>query len=240
METLTPEGTLLMPSFNHGAPFEEGGVGYYHPGQTPTTNGAIPDLFWRLPGVRRSLDPTHPYAAWGKNSRRYTEFHHRTLTMGPRSPLGMLCADDGCCLLLGVGYWSNTFHHVVEMTTGVPCLGLRTEAYPIVLPDGRKVTGRTWGWRAETCPINDRAIYREEMEARGLQQSVMIGGCLAILYRLKDGFTVISELLRTGKNGLPPCSRCPIRPRVVEQTVESDWDAERQLLLPVSEAWNYS
>ena len=239
MEAITPEGTLLMPSFNHGAPFEEGGAGYYHPAETPTTNGAIPDLFWRLPGVRRSLDPTHPYAAWGKNSRRYTEFHHRTLTMGPQSPLGMLCADDGCCLLLGVGYWSNTFHHVVEMTTGAPCLGLRTEAYPVVLPNGRIITGRTWGWRAEGCPINDRAIYGEEMETRGFQQTVMIGECRAILYRLKDGSTVISELLRTGKNGFPPCSCCPIRPRVVPQTEESDWDKERQTLLPASEAWNY-
>jgi len=113
MELVTSEGTLLMPSFNHGMPFKEGGRGYFHPGETPTTNGAIPDLFWRMPGVYRSLNPTHSFAAWGKNGRRYTEFHHRTLTMGPQSPLGLLYADGGSCLLLGVGYAVNTFHHVV-------------------------------------------------------------------------------------------------------------------------------
>ena len=66
MEVLTSQGTLLMPTFNHEAPFFEGGPGYYHPTETPTVNGAIPDFFWRMPGVRRSLDPTHPFAAWGQ------------------------------------------------------------------------------------------------------------------------------------------------------------------------------
>ena len=38
-EIVTPEGTLVMPSFNHGAPFKKGGPGFYHPEQTPTENG---------------------------------------------------------------------------------------------------------------------------------------------------------------------------------------------------------
>jgi aminoglycoside 3-N-acetyltransferase len=239
MTVLTPRGTLLMPSFNHRAPFEDGGPGYYHPGETPTTNGAIPDLFWRLPGVSRSLDPTHPIAAWGHNSRRYTQNHHRTLTMGPQSPLGLLCVDGGYGLLLGVGYGANTFHHVVEMSTGAPCLGCRTEAYPVILPDGLRVMGRTWGWRARACPINDYHLYQEEMEARGLQRVVTIGNCRAILYRLSDCYVVDSELLRVGKNGHPPCSQCPIRPQTVPETTASDWDLEEGRLLPESEAWNY-
>ena len=103
MEVVTPEGTLMMPSFNHGAPFGPNGPGYYHPGETRTTNGAIADLFWRLPGVQRSLDPTHPTAAWGKNAQRYTRGHHRTLTMGPESPLGLLGAEGGLRAAAGSG-----------------------------------------------------------------------------------------------------------------------------------------
>ncbi len=239
MEVITPSGTLLLPSFNHGEPFRTGGPGYFHPQETPTTNGTIPDLFWRMPGVWRSLDPTHPIAAWGRHARRYTEFHHRTLTMGSQSPLGLLGAEGGFCLLLGVGYGSNTFHHVVEMTTGAPCLGRRSEAYPVVLPDGRRVLGRTWGWRARPCPINDAALYQEEMAACGLHSGFEIGACQAVLYRLKDGFEVIAGLLARGMESFPPCSRCSIRPRRVRQTVPSDWDDERQALLPDSEAWQY-
>jgi aminoglycoside 3-N-acetyltransferase len=239
MEVLTPQGTLLMPSFNHGAAFEESAPGYFDPLSTPTTNGAIPDCFWRMPGVLRSLDPTHPVAAWGHNAQRYTAFHHRTLTMGPQSPLGLLQADGGYGLLLGVGYHANTFHHVVEMSTGAPCLGCRSEAYPVALPDGRRVLGRTWGWRSAGCPITDRAVYGAQLEALGLQRVTKIGGCRATCYRLNDGYVVIADLLSHGTPDAPPCSRCPIRPRVDSHTVEPDWDPIAQRPLPDSVAWTY-
>lgn len=237
MDVVTPEGTLMMPSFNHDVIFREGGPGYYHPGESITTNGAIPEQFWRLPGVQRSLDPTHPIAAWGKHSLRYTQGHHRTLTMGPESPLGLLQRDGGYGLLLGVGYGANTFHHVVEMTTGAPCLGRRSEAYPVVLPDGRRLWGRTWGWRESACPLTDATAYREEMQSR--QVETRIGACRVILFRLQDCFDVIAPMLAQGKDGFPPCSRCPIRPRRVPQTVESDWDEVHQRPLPDSVAWEY-
>ncbi len=239
MEAVTPQGTLMMPSFNHGAPFKRGGPGCYDPTQTPTINGAIPDCFWRQPGVSRSLDPTHAVAAWGKNSREYTAHHHRTLTMGSQSPLGLLWADDGWVLLLGVSYAANTFHHVVEMATGAPCLGQRTEAYRVLLPDGRKVMGRTWGWREAACPINDDHLYDVEMAKRGRHRQVLIGGSKATLFRMKDCYEVIAALLQNGTDSFPPCRGCPIRPRRTARTVASDWDPQTQSLLPGSEAWQY-
>ncbi len=241
MDVLTPEGTLVMPSFNHGAPFNAGGPGYFDPRETPTTNGAIPDHFWRMPGVYRSLDPTHPFAAWGKHARRYTEFHHRTLTMGPESPLGLLLGDDGYCLLLGVDYYSNTFHHAVETATGAPCLGQRSEAYPVLLADGRRVMGRTWGWRERECPLTDQGRYVPVM--RAVHRQALIGNSTATLYRLRDGYTVIAGILTHGAPGwhagFPPCRECPIRPRRVPETVPSDWDPAAQRLLPDSIAHTY-
>jgi len=237
MDVIGPQGTLMMPSFNHDEIFQEGGPGYYHPGESITTNGAIPDAFWRMPGVQRSLDPTHPIAAWGKNSLRYTQHHHRTLTMGPESPLGQLQRDGGYGLLLGVGYGANTFHHVVEMSTGAPCLGKRSEAYPVVLPDGRRLLGRTWGWREDACPLTDHTAYREEMRSRQIE--TQIGACRAILFRLQDCYEVIAAMLARGRGGFPACSRCPIRPRRVPQTVEPDWDEVNQRPLPGSIAWEY-
>jgi aminoglycoside 3-N-acetyltransferase len=237
MAVLTPAGTLMMPSFNHGAPFEPSGPGYFHPAETPTTNGAIPDRFWRMPGVARSLNPTHAFAAWGRDGQSYTANHHRTLTMGPESPLGQLLRDDGYCLLLGVGYTSNTFHHVVEMSTGAPCLGLRTEAYPVVLPGGRRVTGRTWSWRGGSCPFTDRNRYADEMGS--LQRVATIGSCRAILYRLRDCYGIVAKILAHGKAGFPACRGCAIRPRRVPETVTSDWDGVNGCLRPESEALTY-
>lgn len=224
MSVLTPAGTLLLPTFNHGVPFEPGGPGVFDPAVTPTINGAIPDAFWRMPGVRRSLDPTHPFAAWGANADRYTVNHHRTLTMGPQSPLGLLLADDGYGLLLGVDYTYNTFHHCVETTLNTPCLGKRSEAYPVRMPDGQIVAGRTWGWRNSSCPFTDDNRYGRVMRERGLDRVTKIGGCVATCFRLRDCFDVVAEVLHTGMDGYPPCSGCAIRPRVVAATVDSDWD----------------
>jgi aminoglycoside N3'-acetyltransferase len=159
--------------------------------------------------------------------------------MGPRSPLGLLGAEGGYGLLLGVGYESNTYHHVVETTLGVPCLGRRTEAYPVRLPDGRVVMGRTWGWRERHCPLTDHGRYGRLLRERGLERVGMIGACRATLFRLQDCFGVVAEVLRTGMDGFPPCGGCPIRTRAAPQTVPSDWDEARQALAPDSVAWTY-
>ena len=85
MEVLTPRGTLLMPSFNYGSPFTAPG-GVFDPERTPSESGAISDAFWRLSGVQRSLDPTHSFAAWGKDAADVVAGHEYTTTMGPESP----------------------------------------------------------------------------------------------------------------------------------------------------------
>jgi aminoglycoside 3-N-acetyltransferase len=238
-EVITDDGTLLMPSFNHGAAFGAKGQGHYDPRTTPTTNGAIADLFWRQPDTYRSLNPTHAFAAWGKNARRYIETHHKTLTMGPESPLGRLHADGGSCLLLGVDYRSNTFHHAVEMARGVACLGQRTEAYPVVLADGTHVQARTWSWRGSSCPFTDGNRYGVRMAQRGLQRQGVIGNCQALCFLLDDCYQVVAEMLRDGTDEFPPCSGCSIRPQVIKETVPSDWDPEGEALHPDSAAQDY-
>jgi aminoglycoside N3'-acetyltransferase len=159
--------------------------------------------------------------------------------MGPASPLGLLLQDDGHVLLLGVDYTSNTFHHCVETTLNTPCLGKRCEAYAVQLPEGRRVMGRTWGWRNGECPFTDHNRYGDIMQARGLHRQAKIGECNATLFKMRDCFDVVSEILRNGRDGFPPCAGCPIRPRVVEHTVESDWDEGMQALKPDSVAWTY-
>ena len=202
-------------------------------------NGAIPERFWRMPGVYRSLNPTHSCAAWGRDAQRYTANHHRALTMGPGSPLGLLFADGGYGLLLGVGYRVNSFHHVVETSTGAPCLGLREVAYPMVLPDGRRVEGRTWSFRDKECPHTRTDGYAAEMASRGLHQQVRIGESKVTLFRLQDCYDVCARLLYEGQGDRPPCSRCSIRPWARRKRVASDWDVKEGCLYPDSRAWDY-
>lgn len=239
METLTTEGTLLMPCFSHHTSFIKDGKGHFDPLNTPTSNGKIPDTFRRMPGVFRSLNPTHSFCAWGKNAESFTRFHHRTLTLGPKSPLGLLWKQGGYGLLVGVTYHPNTFHHVVEVTTGAPCLALRSTKHDMKLPDGRIVESRTWGFREKSCPLTDHALYSSEMADRGLHRQVIIGKSTLTQYKLQDCFDVISSMLRTGRDGDPPCCACSIRPKKNEFTVPSDWDDESNSLMPYSPALEY-
>ncbi len=239
MDVLTPRGTLMMPSFNHGAPFKEGGSGVFDVRNTPTTNGAIPECFWRRSGVIRSMHPTHSFAVWGANAVRYTQWHHRTRTMAPDSPLGSLGQEGGMGLLLGVRMGSNTYHHVVEMAMEAPCLAVRNESYPMILADGRRVEGRACGWRERACPITDYTRYEALMCERGAVREVHIGASRCRLFALKDCFDAAAKLLREGLDTFPPCSRCTIKPRVVPQTVATDYDSQRGCLRGDSPALGY-
>jgi len=218
------EGTILMPSFNHGAPFSPNGTGIFDPKETPTTNGKIPDTFWRMEGVYRSLNPTHAFAAWGRDAERYTKDHHLTLTMGEESPLGMIALDGGYQINLGTAHHTTTAKHVAEMINRSPCLGYRTEEYPVRLPDGSIANHRTWGWRERGCPLTDSGEFIEiEMEKRNLQKKGHIGQAFVTYFRLWDLLKTIFDMLDNGYAGFPPCSQCPIKPRVVNETRPSDW-----------------
>ena len=226
METISEKGILMMPTFNHDAPFEKGGPGYYSPKETPTKNGIVSDTFWRMKEVYRSLNPTHPFAAWGREAEGYVENHHKVTTMGEGSPLDLLEKNGGKVLLLGVDYPSNTFHHVVEMSNNVLCLGKRTREYPVKLPSGKMVKLRTWSWREKSCPIDDKVFYAKAMKKSGLEKRISIGVGEAILFKMSDCRKVIEGLLRKGIKGFPGCKSCKIRPRIYPETVKSDLTAD--------------
>ncbi len=224
MDVVGNEGTILMPSFNHGAPFEDSSTGFYDPSQTPCTNGRIPDTFWRMEGVYRSLDPTHPFAAWGKDAERYTKNHHLTLTMGEDSPLGLIMRDDGYQINFGTTHATTTAKHLAEMINRSPCLGYRTESYPVKLSNGKIAYHRTWGWRESACPLTDSGKYIEiEMERAKLQKKGYIGKSLVTYFKLKDLIKIVLTILERGYDGNPPCRCCNIRPRKTKFTCPSDW-----------------
>jgi aminoglycoside 3-N-acetyltransferase len=238
-EVITPAGSLMMPSFNHGIIFEPGEPGIYDPLTSPTTNGQIAQLFWQRPGVFRTLNPTHAFACWGDKAADYTKNHHRTLTVGPDSPLGLLARDGGYGLLLGVGYEANTLHHVAEYLNNAACLGFRTRAYPVKLSGGRIVQGRTWTYRASSCPITDQIRYAALMNDSDQERVAMVGRSRATLFKLQDCLETVLELLQNGSGNSPPCRHCPIRPSMEFPTLASDWDRVNGELQPTSTALDY-
>lgn len=231
MAIVGPSGTILMPSFNHGEPFLPGGPGVYDPANTRTPNGRIPDTFWRMPGVLRSLNPTHPFAAWGADAERYITRHHQTLTMGEDSPLGLLARDGGLQVNLGTTHETTTAKHLAETLHRAPCLGYRMQEHAVLLPDGRRALHRTWAYRVRHCPLTESgALIEAEMERAGLQRKTRIGNAVVTCFRVADVVRAIWPLLERGHGPHPPCRACPIRWRRDAATRPSDWrDDEARL-----------
>ncbi|MFC1582613.1 AAC(3) family N-acetyltransferase [Planctomycetota bacterium] len=243
-ETVTANGLLMCPTFNHDRIFLKDGKplkgAFFDPAESPTVDGIIPETFRRMEGVYRSLNPTHACAAWGQGAEEIVASHHRVLTMGSGSPIALLEQQGGKVVLLGVGYGANTLKHVIEQTFGCPCLGPRTEAHDIKLPDNRIVEGRTWGWREIGCPVAGPAEpIRTLMEAAHYSRSGNIGEARVIVFRMTNCRKVIEDLLTHGWRGRPPCRRCRVRARKMPWTVESDWDVAKNCLKPDSPAHGY-
>jgi aminoglycoside 3-N-acetyltransferase len=145
LEVLGPEGTLMVPTFNHGS------AEVFDVRETPSTNGAITEAVRRRPEAFRSVHPTHPYAAIGPLADLLTNEHLHLPTFDLRSPLGKLAAMGGSILLLGVGMNRNTMAHVGETLVNVPCIG--QDQWPAQVMDGEGHVRRAWGmlWREGPC-----------------------------------------------------------------------------------------
>jgi aminoglycoside 3-N-acetyltransferase len=112
-----PSGTILMPTI----PFTGTSVEYaarnpvFDVQRTPSQMGIISELFRRMPGVRRSVHPTHSVAAWGAKAEQLISDHFMAETpCGRYTPYGRLLAVAGKLLFLGTSVEAMTFFHTVE------------------------------------------------------------------------------------------------------------------------------
>ncbi len=102
-ELLGEDGTLLMPTF----PFLGRQQDYadrrdsFDVRRTPSQAGLVTEVFRRMPGVVRSLHPTHPIAGWGSHARDLLATHHLGTAFGSNSPMYKLREYDG--LVVGLG-----------------------------------------------------------------------------------------------------------------------------------------
>lgn len=202
LETVGPEGTVMVPTFNHGS------LDVFDIRTSPSTNGAITNALRVRPQAHRSLHPTHPTAAIGPLAELLTRDHLPAGTFGLGSPLGKLAALGGKVLLLGVGMNANTMAHIGETLYGVPCF---IEGWPRVVVDGLGHMTRTQGlyWRGGSCRVEWEAL-ESTLRERGQIADGQVGEAKL---QLMLGAHVLGATVCLCRK---LCPDCPTRPRIAQ------------------------
>lgn len=137
LDTLTPDGTLIMPAFSYigGNPERwkyppvpsdwwsviKTETPIFRPDVFPVTGvGRIPAAFPSYPSVSRSGHPQVSFTAWGKHAKLVTCCQRLEDSFGKDSPLEKLYNLEGKVLLLGVGHDANTSFHYAEVIANNP------------------------------------------------------------------------------------------------------------------------
>lgn len=152
-------GTLLMPTL----PFQGVVLDYVARGQvtdlkrTPSAMGLVTEIFRRMPGVIRSVHPTHPVALWGAQAAALARDHHLAATpCGKGSPYLHLLDLRGKILFLGARFNTMTFYHGVEevIAPRMPFSPFTAETYEL---QTRDADGALWTTKTK---LFDPAVSR--------------------------------------------------------------------------------
>jgi aminoglycoside N3'-acetyltransferase len=169
------EGTLAMPTHT----VSTFGQPAYDAARTPSTVGAITDLFRRLDGVRRSPHPTHSVAARGPLAEALTAGHTGALAPLAREGFwGRFVDHDGWVLLMAP-LRKNTLMHAAELWSGVKLPGMVLAGRPGRRRAGRVVPAGPWH-------SNWFDLAHERMRCQGQIATVSLGEGTLYLMRGRD------------------------------------------------------
>jgi aminoglycoside 3-N-acetyltransferase len=117
-QAVGPDGLLVMPTMTY---HDESSASFLARGavmdvrRSASRMGLLSEVFRRARGVERSLSPTHPLAAWGRDAGAFLAGHEATpASFGPDSPFARLVARDARILLVDAPFSTITFTHFLE------------------------------------------------------------------------------------------------------------------------------
>jgi aminoglycoside 3-N-acetyltransferase len=197
------KGNLLMVSI----PFRGSAYDYLAQGKvfdvrkTLSMMGLISEMFRRRPGTLRSLHPTHPVLALGKDAVSIVAGHEDCrYPCGPGSPFDHFQRLNGKILFYDVGFGSITFFHYVEhlleRDLPFPVYDHRVFDAPVVDAAGRKRTVTTQAYSKEYPRRAD--MLEAEMQRRGLIQRGRVGNSRLLLVNAADVVACQTAMVKVG------------------------------------------
>ena len=200
-------GTLLMPTL----PFDGIVLDYVAKKQvtdlkrTPSAMGIVSEIFRRMPGVVRTIHPTHPVAVWGANAEALARDHHEASTpCGESSPYMRLPAFKGKILFLGASITTMTFYHAVEEVIEplLPFSPFTKENFELETRDrdGRIWTTRTRLFDPAISRRRDVRILEPVLKQQGQWRETRAGLLRVVLLQAHAVMETCTQLARQGRH----------------------------------------
>ncbi len=199
LETLGPDGTLVLPTFTYPIARDPGFV--FDPHRTPSLMGAISDAGRRHPRARRSLHLQHSIAVIGPLAETIVTSGGES-SWDTDSPMRQIRDRNGQYLLLGVPYQNLTAVHVCEIELQVPYRKPVQVEGTMRRPDGSLASFASIGCPPQPGhPGSDFNRLGQRMEDAGLVRLNQVGNAVARLLGGHDLTRMARDLYSEDANG---------------------------------------
>jgi len=179
LAAIGPDGTLVMPT--HSWDVMEAGCREFDVRGTPSCVGAITEQFRKMPGVRRSLHPSHSVAALGPLAEQLGRNHEGCSTpCGEGTPYDTMLQRDGQILFLGTTLESNTAYHTIEALVDVPYL-LKPAPDLFAIVDEKGERRELKVWRHQPAIRRRFAEWEGLLASRGVLKRGSVGPAASLL-----------------------------------------------------------
>lgn len=192
--TIGSQGTLVMPT--HSWSQMSKGCTTFDAVHTPSCVGRITNEFLRLPGVVRSLHPTHSVAAYGPFAERLVCDHAKASSpCGAGTPYARIMELNGQILFLGVSLHVNTCFHGIEALARLDYL-LRELPEEFEVVDSKGIRSKATIRRHQPGVARRFAAVEELLEGRGILRRGPIGAAESRLVESRSMRDLVLERLQ--------------------------------------------